>query len=154
MPRDTRTRFRSAILAAALLGIGSAAAAEPAWVKDEVRVNLRTGAGRDFRILGALVTGDRVEIVSRGDGWTEVETAKGVKGWIPAGFLSDSEPAVVALRAAEAERDRLAQRVAELTEAAAALRSNGAAIEQSESEHAAGAILASRSGRQPPRIKL
>jgi uncharacterized protein YraI len=67
-PNHARTRRRRALglAAALLLFIGvPAIAQEEAWVKGEVRVNLRTGAGREFRITRELETGDRVEIVAR-----------------------------------------------------------------------------------------
>ena len=62
--RDARVRCCS--------GAAGAAGAEAAWVKDELRLNVRTGPGVQYRIVGALQTGDAVQIVSRGEGWTEV----------------------------------------------------------------------------------
>jgi SH3 domain protein len=100
--------------------------AEPAWVKDEVRVSLRAGAGSNFRITGALETGDRVEILSRGDGWTQVRPEGREAGWIPAGFLQEDPPARIALQSLQADKERLEQRVAELEGSSA----------QRESDHA------------------
>jgi len=188
MPLETPRAIRIASVAVTCAFLALPALAETAWVKGEVQVNLRSGAGRDFRIKAALSTGDRVEIVGRGEGWTQVETASGVPGWIPAGYLTTTAPAIVALKQVEAERDQLAERVAELTQTTAALQVDTESRAQRDAERDAeverlthenirlrastrwpewltgagvvlfgmlvGAIVAGRSGRQQPRIKL
>jgi SH3 domain protein len=103
-------RRTTALALAFALGAATAARAETAWVKDEVRLNLRTGAGLEFRIVGAVKTGDSVEIVTRGDDWTEVRSRDGNQGWIPGGFLQPDPPAVVGLARAEAEASDLRER--------------------------------------------
>ena len=55
------------------------ARAETGWVDDQVRLNLRTGPGSQYRILGSVETGDSVEILSRGDGWIEVSSRREVR---------------------------------------------------------------------------
>ena len=62
------------------------------WVDDQVRLNLRTGPGNQFRILGSVETGDSVEILTHGDGWIEVR-ADGKSGWVPDGYLKSEPPA-------------------------------------------------------------
>jgi uncharacterized protein YraI len=49
-------------LAGALL-LAQTAAAESGWVKGEVLLNIRTGPGTEYRPLGAISTGDRVEVL-------------------------------------------------------------------------------------------
>ena len=73
-------------------------------MKDEVRLNLRTGPGNQFRILGSVETGDSVEILERGDGWIQVR-ADGKQGWVPEGFLQER-----AARRGEARAHRDARR--------------------------------------------
>jgi uncharacterized protein YgiM (DUF1202 family) len=124
-------------LALLCLLVGVPAAAQTAWVKDEVRVNLRTGAGREFRITKELQTGDRVDILARGDGWTQVRPDGGKPGWIPSGYLVTTAPARVTLREVQAEKDRLEKRVAELSAAEAELRVDGEAIRQRDAEREA-----------------
>src|SRR5262249_20572021 len=119
MPR----RHLAALLAlpCALL-FAHTAAAERAWVKGEVLLNVRTGPGADFRTLGAITTGDAVGLRQQGEGWTRVRTEKGDEGWIPAGFLQDSAPPVVRLERVESEATQLRQRVEELSAEATRLR--------------------------------
>ena len=90
------------------LMLGSAlAAAEEAWVGDDLRVNIRSGASNRYRVIGAIGTGDKVQILSRLEGWTQVRTDKIEDGWMPAGYLQSEPPARLIL----AERDR---KIAEL----------------------------------------
>ncbi len=121
-PMTRRTVSTLALAAMALLSAG--AAAEAAWVKDEVHLQLRTGAGNAYRIIGRIKTGDSVSILNRGDGWTEVKTDAGKSGWVPAGFLQAEPPASIALAELEAETAVLRSDFERLTEQTAALRAS------------------------------
>ena len=98
------------LLGAALVTLAGAAQAQRAWVKDEVRLNVRTGPGTQFRILGSLTTGDSVEILGRGDGWTQVRARGGLEGWIPEGFLQGEAPAKILLERHQADTASMRQR--------------------------------------------
>jgi SH3 domain protein len=119
----TRTAARIGCFLALALSLlpASASRAERAWVKDEVRLNVRTGAGVQYRILGAITTGDSVEVISHTEGWTQVRAGEGVEGWIPEGFLQEQPPARVRLERFEADTaeqrarlDKLSSEVEEL----------------------------------------
>ena len=79
------------------------ALAEPAWVSGEVRLNLRSGAGNQFRILGVLKTGDSLQVLERSEKWTKVRTAEGEEGWIPGGYLNPQPPPAIRLEELEVE---------------------------------------------------
>jgi len=64
----------------ALLLCATPAAAEPGWVDKYVELQLRTGAGSNFRIIGTVKTGDRVDILSREEAWTQVALPDGKRG--------------------------------------------------------------------------
>jgi len=121
-------------LAVALFLFAAPAFAQTAWIKDEVRINLRTGAGREFRITKELKTGDRVKILARENGWTQIRPDGASPGWIPAGYLVATAPARVALAEVQAEKERLERRVAELTEAEAGLRTDGEVMRTRDAE--------------------
>src|SRR5438552_2586338 len=76
-----------------------AASAETAWVKDELRLNLRTGPGNEYRIKGFIKTGDSVTVLSRREGWVQVRTSSADlgDGWIEDGFLGGEPPAAMRL---------------------------------------------------------
>ena len=112
--------------------------AESAWVKDELRLNLRTGPGTEFRILGVMKSGDRVAVVERKEGWTQVQPQKGEAGWIPVGYLQPSAPASIQLTKSEAQVDSLQEQLDEISTEAAQLRTTNQKLEKREVERNAG----------------
>jgi len=139
---------RRALCALALLGClgGTAltpnsALAEQAWVRDEIRLNLRTGPSGQNRILGVVKTGDAVQVVTRGDGWTKVRKLEdGKEGWIPVGYLNARPPPGI--------------RLAELEIHAAELETELATVSTRASELAdTNEVLASQDGEQEAQIK-
>lgn len=97
--------------AALLLFFVSSASSETGWVRGEIRLNVRTGPGKQYRIVGLAKTGDRVTVLERTENWTQVglEDQKGerLNGWVPAGYLEPQPPAAHRLEQAEAESLRL-----------------------------------------------
>jgi SH3 domain protein len=98
------------VATAALVVLAGASHAERAWIKDELRLNIRTGPGLRYRILGVLATGDSVEVLSRTEGWTQVRAPGGMDGWIPEGYLQAETPARIRLERHEAETAELRTR--------------------------------------------
>jgi uncharacterized protein YgiM (DUF1202 family) len=116
---------------ASTLAIPVAAAAESAWVRGEVRLNVRTGAGTQFRILSGLKTGDHVEVLERSESWIKVRLDDESVGWIPVGYLEAERPAALKLELLESETAELrktsaanALEVAELSKLNEALASD------------------------------
>ncbi len=109
---------RGARLAGACLAVllfATPGLSERAWIKDELRLNLRTGPGVQFRIVGRLKTGDTVEILKTGEGWTQIRMAELGEGWIPEGYLQPTPPARLRLDQSEGQTQELRVRVDELT---------------------------------------
>jgi len=92
-----------AALGLLVLLVALPAVAEPAWVSGEVRLNLRSGAGNQYRILGVLKTGDALQVLERSEKWTKVRTAEGKEGWIPGGYLNPQPPPAIRLEELEVE---------------------------------------------------
>ena len=111
------------MLAASLAVLATPSAAERAWVKDELRLNLRAGPGVQYRILAVAKTGDSLDVVSRTDDWIQVRVDGKDTAWIPSGYLQSGPPASLRLTKAETEVTELRDRVASLSEKASALRS-------------------------------
>ena len=130
--RRARALLRAAALAAGLM-LAPLARAETGWVDDQVRLNLRTGPGNQYRILASIETGDSVEILSRGDGWIEV-SAEGKQGWVPDGYLKAEPPAVVKLARIENEAAELRTRSKQLGEDDEKLRGEHEQLAAKESE--------------------
>lgn len=126
-----RLVFSGLIGVSILYGLSATATAETGWVRGEVRLNVRTGPGTEYRILGVLKTGDSVEVLSRGENWTEVETQQtdGLKqGWIPEGYLRPQPPPSVRLAEAESRVVDLDSKLAALDQEASQLRTDKASF--------------------------
>jgi SH3 domain protein len=92
-----------AALGLSALLVALPAAAESAWVGGEVRLNLRSGAGNQYRILEVLKTGDSLQVLERTEKWTMVRTATGQEGWIRGGYLDAQPPPTLRLEELEVE---------------------------------------------------
>lgn len=128
----TGSRVAAALAVALALLPGAAARAEPAWVGGQVRLNVRTGPGAEYRIVGVIETGDTIEVVQRGETWSKVRTGDGKEGWIPGGYLSSQPPPALRVDELEAELARLRQQLAGLEEANTRLAEGTPSREQDE----------------------
>lgn len=83
---------RTLLLLSILLSAVPASATE-LFVRDEVRINLRAGAGDQFRILRVLKSGDSLIQISMQGDWVEVRAHDGREGFVPAAYVTDEVPA-------------------------------------------------------------
>lgn len=91
VPRLAHLLIASGLLCALSLTPGLARA-DSAYIIDELVVSLREAACGDCRIVGpGMRSGQQVRILETGEGWTRVETAEGVAGWLPSRYLT-SQP--------------------------------------------------------------
>lgn len=121
-------------LAVSLLAVAPTGHAERAWVKDELRLNLRTGPGVQYRILGVVETGDSVEVLSRQEGWTQVRGREGLEGWIPEGYLQAEAPARIQLERHEADTEGLRGRFQTISQEVEELRSRNQELSTQETD--------------------
>ncbi len=118
-----------------LIWLATPSLAERAWVKDDLRLNLRAGPGLEFRILGVIKTGDDVDVLERTPPWTRVEVARMGPGWIPVGYLQANPPARLLLTRREVETADLREKVARLAADSEELQSaNRRLAERDESQ--------------------
>jgi SH3 domain protein len=113
------------------------AQAERAWLKGEVRLNVRTGAGTNYRIIGMVKTGDAVTVLSRDQDWTQIRTEDGKAGWIPAGYLAAEPPPTVRLAQLESEVSSLRERLESTSSEAEDLREKSETFSQRDREQQA-----------------
>jgi len=113
------------------------ALAEPAWVSGEVRLNLRSGAGNQFRILGVLKTGDALQVLERDEKWTKIRTAQGEEGWIPGGYLNPQPPPAIRLEELEVEVASLRNVLESAESEASGLRQRSEEFASNDSEQKA-----------------
>ncbi len=133
--------IRSAGLALALAFVflftstlaSTATAADIGWVRSYIRLNLRSGAGTQFKILGGVETGDELRVLSRGQSWTRVQTKDGKIGWIPAGYLETKPPPTLRLQQLETETGTLRTELEEFRTEASQLRKSNATLTATDS---------------------
>ena len=91
------------------------AAAATQYVSDELSINMRSGAGTQYKIQRLLDAGDKLEVLGTANGWTHVRTPAGQSGYVLTRFLSDSP-------AASAQLGQIQQQSASLTNQNAELK--------------------------------
>jgi SH3 domain protein len=118
MNRIGRASARGLAAAMAIALAVVAASAETAWVKDELRLNLRTGPGSEYRIKGYIKTGDSVTVLAHREGWVQVRTSSSDlgDGWIEDGFLGSDPPAAMRLDRMKNETDAARNQFGSLAE--------------------------------------
>ena len=115
------------------LTVSTASAQGIGWVRGEIRLNLRAGAGTQYKILGAIETGDQMKVLSRGENWTRVETSEGKVGWIPAGYLETEPPPTLRLEQLETETASLRTELERIRSEASQLRESNATLAATDS---------------------
>jgi SH3 domain protein len=129
--------YRRAALAVALvLGLSAPAAAETAWVRGEVRLNLRSGPGSEQSILGTVAVGEAVEVLERGPVYARVRSSEGREGWLPLSRLDASAPATARLGDVEQEMAGLRERLKAADDEIGTLRAARQALETEREEQA------------------
>jgi SH3 domain protein len=120
------------VLLAATLLPSAARAEEAAWVRGEIRLNVRSGPGTQYRILQGVSTGDGVTVTSRSEKWTQVRLENGKEGWIPAGYLNTEPPPTIKLQQLEDEATSLRAKLEKSTSEGARLRESNRGLSESD----------------------
>lgn len=53
-------------------------------------LNIRESAGKQYNAVGQINKGDKVTAISESDGWTQIETKNGTKGYVATKYLSST----------------------------------------------------------------
>jgi SH3 domain protein len=63
------------------------------WVSDDLFTYLRTGPGKEYRFLGSVTAGTKIELLQVNDqeGYAEIVDDRGRKGWIEMKFVSQNQ---------------------------------------------------------------
>lgn len=54
-------------------------------------LNIRESAGKQYNVVGKVNKGDKVTTISESNGWTEIETENGTKGFVATKYLTDTQ---------------------------------------------------------------
>ncbi len=107
------------------------AAAETAYVTDNLRLGLHNAEDTSDRAFRILESGQPMEILIRAGNFANVRLPDGTEGWVKTAYLVDDKPAKLIVAETMQERDALA---AELEETRAAFAEPAATIENLQAE--------------------
>lgn len=116
--------MRRFIVVLALLPL--VAAAETAYITDNLRLGLHQAEDTSDRAFRMLESGQELEIISRNRNYANVRLPDGTRGYVKAAYLVDEKPAKLIVAETAAERDALR---AELEETKLAFAGPAATIE-------------------------
>jgi SH3 domain protein len=102
--RHMNQRNSSALLAIALAITSATLQAEQLYVADKLVLNVYAEAEQGSSRVATIETGDAVEEIERAENFVHVRLADGREGWVGANYLSAEPPAIVRLKALQAER--------------------------------------------------
>lgn len=80
--------------------------AEVHYVSDQLWLKMYQDSALS-RTLPSLKSGDRVEVLQRDDGYANIETSNGTRGWVKSSYLVKDKPAVTRLAEVREELDSL-----------------------------------------------
>lgn len=109
------------------------AAAETAYVTDNLRLGLHQAADTSDRAFRTLDSGQQLEILSRDRNYAHVQLPEGVQGYVKAAYLVFEKPAKLIVAETQAERDRLQAEIEALRQQFAGPAEAIAALEQETS---------------------
>jgi SH3 domain protein len=110
-----------------LILLPALAAAETAYVTDNLRLGLHQAEDTSDRAFRFLESGQAMEILVRDRNYANVRLPDGTEGWVKSAYLVDEKPAKLIVAETTEERDRLAS---ELEQARAAFAEPAATIDE------------------------
>jgi SH3 domain protein len=102
---------------AVLLLLPTLAAAQTAYVTDNLRLGLHAAEDTNDRAFRYLDSGQEMEILIRDRNYANVRLPDGTEGWVKSAYLVDEKPAKLIVAETMAERDRLATELEEMRQA-------------------------------------
>ena len=121
------------LVCALLLGSAAAARAEESWAVG-APLELRSGASFGHRVLANIAPGERLEVLTKGDGWVRVRTGAGKEGWVIEGHLNALAPPIERVSQLETEAARLRAELAGLVAEREHLRTSAGELEGRDAE--------------------
>ena len=110
-----------------LILLPTLAAADTAYVTDNLRLGLHQAEDTSDRAFRYLESGQAMEILIRDRNYANVRLPDGTEGWVKSAYLVDEKPAKLIVAETMEERDRLAS---ELEQARAAFAEPAATIDE------------------------
>ncbi len=87
LPRCLRPLLLTALFTQATTAMAAADEPNARWVSDSLNVYVRSGPSDGHRITGTLSSGQKVELITSQDGYSQVRSATGKVAWLPSSDL-------------------------------------------------------------------
>jgi SH3 domain protein len=94
----------------ALLILPAAGIADTVYVSENFEVTMRTGPGTDHKIIDLVQSGKALEMVQKGDEWSQVRESNGKEGWVLNRYLTVDQPCSMVLDRVKQEYDGLSDK--------------------------------------------
>ncbi|TKB24122.1 TIGR04211 family SH3 domain-containing protein [Desulfopila sp. IMCC35006] len=94
----------------------TAVLADSRYVIPSAEVVLKSGAGREYRVIGVVKDGDSVEFLEEDGSYAMVRLANGKEGWMLKRYLSVQPPPSTIVASLRAENEKLKQKELELSQ--------------------------------------
>ena len=111
------------IIALMGLWLGGAHAGETVYITDKIHVAMRAEPAKEGAVVKTFASGAALDVVQRGEAFSQVQDATGAQGWIENRYLVPDPPAATQIPKIQAEllqaQTALAQEVARAAQAAA-----------------------------------
>jgi SH3 domain protein len=122
-----------------MMMLPAAGGAQTVYVSDDFEITLRAGPGTDRRIIALPKSGSPLEILERGDEWSQVRMPDGKEGWVLTRYVTTRPPSARVLEQVRREHEALAGKYQELKERYdrldAAKQADDAELSQLRREH-------------------
>ncbi|MCP4686809.1 MAG: TIGR04211 family SH3 domain-containing protein [Desulfobacterales bacterium] len=102
--------------------------AETMYISDIMEITLRTGPGRDNKIITMISSGQKVEILRRAENWSKIRMTDGKEGWVLNRFLTVERSNRLKLKALEKEYEALKVKSGPLIEEKSRLKKENARL--------------------------
>jgi SH3 domain protein len=90
--------------------------AETMYISDNLRITLRSGPSNENKILAVLESGQIVDVVEKGDEWSQVKMANGKEGWALSRYLTPEPTHRLKLERLQSKHKNLVAQAATLME--------------------------------------
>lgn len=98
------------------LAIAGLASAETLYVTDRILLGVHQQAVETSPIIETIPSGTAVQVIEKGDDFTQIQLADGKQGWVSSGYLKAQKPATAELDAAYAQLKQAQDSVKKLSD--------------------------------------
>jgi len=117
-------------LSCMLLVFSTVAAAQTRYIQPTAEIPMRSGQGRDYKILAIVANGDAVTMLEEDEAWAKVVTEDGIEGWILKRYLSREKPLDSLVATLKEENSELLGQIESLREQNEELQTSNTALKE------------------------